>query len=53
MGPITVVEEAKKAGVVKPIGVTSHSMDMAKKMVKSDRFETVMFPFNFMTYEND
>lgn len=50
-GLMTVVEEAKKAGVVKHIGVTSHSMDIAKEAVKSDRFETIMFPFNFITCE--
>ncbi len=50
-GPMAVVEEAKKAGVVKHIGVTSHSMDIAKEMVKSDRFETIMFGFNFINCE--
>ena len=50
-GPMAMVEEVKKRGLVKHIGVTSHSMDMAKEMVKSDRFETIMFPFNFITSE--
>jgi len=50
-GPMAVLEEAKKAGVVKHIGVTSHSMDVAKEAVKSDRFETIMFPFNFIACE--
>ncbi|MFC1943817.1 aldo/keto reductase [Chloroflexota bacterium] len=50
-GAMAVAEEAKRAGVVKHIGVTSHSMDMAKELVKSDRFETLMFPFNFITCE--
>jgi len=50
-GPMAVVQEAKKAGVVKHIGVTSHMMDVAKELVKSDRFETIMFPFNFITCE--
>ena len=50
-GPMAVVQEAKRAGVVKHIGVTSHVMDVAKKLVKSDRFETIMFPFNFITCE--
>ncbi len=26
-------------------------MDVAKKAVQSDRFETIMFPFNFITHE--
>ncbi len=50
-GPIAAVEEAKRAGIIKHIGVTSHSMDTAKELVKTDRFETIMFPFNFITCE--
>lgn len=50
-GPMAVVAEAKRAGVVKHIGITSHQIDVAKKAVKSDRFETIMLPFNFITSE--
>jgi predicted aldo/keto reductase-like oxidoreductase len=50
-GPISVAEEAKKNGVIRHIGITTHSMDVAKKAVESDRFETIMFPFNFITCE--
>jgi predicted aldo/keto reductase-like oxidoreductase len=50
-GLLAIVEEARKAGVVKHIGITSHSMDIAKEAVKSDCFETLMFPFNFITDE--
>ncbi len=50
-GPMAVVEEAKRAGVIRHIGVTCHSMDTAKEAVKTDRFETVLFPFNFVTCE--
>ncbi|MFC1957280.1 aldo/keto reductase [Chloroflexota bacterium] len=50
-GLIGIVEEAKKAGVVKHIGITSHSMQIAKEAVKSDRFETIMFPLNFIASE--
>jgi uncharacterized protein len=50
-GPMRVLEEARKAGKIGHIGVTSHQMDTAKKAVASDRFETVMFPFNFVTNE--
>jgi len=50
-GPIAVVEEAKRAGLVKHIGITSHLMDVAKEAIKSDRFETIMFPFNIITCE--
>jgi predicted aldo/keto reductase-like oxidoreductase len=50
-GPLAMVQEARQAGRVKHIGITSHSMDVAKKAVKSDLFETIMFPFNFVTSE--
>jgi len=48
-GPMPVLEEARRAGKIKHIGITSHQIDVAKKAVASDRFETVMFPFNFVT----
>jgi uncharacterized protein len=50
-GPMTVVQKAMKDGVIKHVGITSHSMDAAKEAVKTDRFETIMFPFNFITSE--
>ena len=50
-GPMAVIKEAKRAGVVKHIGISSHQIDVAKKAVKSDRFETIMFPFNFISSE--
>lgn len=50
-GPMALLKEAKKAGVIKHIGVTSHQIDVAKEAVKSDHFETLMFPFNFITCE--
>ncbi|MBM4446161.1 MAG: aldo/keto reductase [Chloroflexi bacterium] len=50
-GPIAVVERAKDMGLVKHIGITSHQIDVAKKAVASSRFETIMFPFNFVTSE--
>jgi len=50
-GPRAVVENARKAGKIRHIGITSHSMDIAREAVKSDQFETIMFPFNFITSE--
>ncbi len=50
-GPMTVAEAAKRRGLVKHIGVTSHSLDTAKALVRTDRFETIMFPFNLIKYE--
>ena len=50
-GPIAALEEAKKAGQIKHIGISSHQIDVAKEAVKSGRFETIMFPFNFIACE--
>ena len=50
-GPMTVVEKEKEKGRIRHIGVSSHQIDTAIEMVKSDRFETIMFPFNFISDE--
>jgi len=50
-GPRAVVEEARKAGKIRHVGITSHSMDIAREAVKTDQFETIMFPFNVVTNE--
>ena len=50
-GPMAVLEEAKRTRVIRHIGVTSHQIDVAEEAVKSDCFETLMFPFNFITCE--
>ena len=50
-GLLDVLEGAKRAGVIKHIGVSSHQIDVAKALVASDRFETIMFPLNFVTCE--
>jgi len=50
-GLMGVVQEAKEKGQVKHIGISSHQIDVAKAAVKSGHFETIMFPFNFITCE--
>ena len=53
-GPDGALEAARQAldeGKVRHIGVTSHSMDVAMEMVPSGHFETLQFPFNFVTNE--
>jgi uncharacterized protein len=50
-GPMAVVEKARNDGLVKHIGITSHQIDVAKKAVACGRFESLMFPFNFVTAE--
>lgn len=50
-GLMGVVMEAREKGQVKHIGISSHQIDVAKAAVKSGHFETLMFPFNFVTCE--
>ncbi|MCW4051338.1 MAG: aldo/keto reductase [Candidatus Bathyarchaeota archaeon] len=45
------VQEALDTGVVRHIGFSSHSLEVALKLVATDRFETVQFPFNFISHE--
>jgi uncharacterized protein len=50
-GPYDAVQKAIRDGKVKHVGITSHQIDVAKEAVKSDRFETIMYPFNFIVHE--
>ncbi len=50
-GALEVLQDAKKAGLIKHIGITSHQIDVARKAVESDKFESIMFPFNFLSPE--
>jgi predicted aldo/keto reductase-like oxidoreductase len=47
-GALEAVMKAKAAGKVRYVGVTSHSLQMALKMVRSGLFDTVQFPFNLI-----
>jgi predicted aldo/keto reductase-like oxidoreductase len=50
-GALEGAQEALRAGKIRHIGITSHSLESAKKGVASGLFETVMFPFNFVARE--
>lgn len=54
LGPGGALEAARgalEAGKVRHVGLTSHSLDVALEAVPSGLFETVQFPFNFVTNE--
>jgi len=54
LGPGGAMEAAQWAledGKVRHVGMTGHSMDVALKAVPSGHFETIQFPFNFVTSE--
>ncbi len=50
-GPYDVVKKAMGEGRVKHVGITSHQIDVARESVKTGRFETVMYPLNFIVHE--
>jgi predicted aldo/keto reductase-like oxidoreductase len=50
-GAMETAQEALETGQVRHIGITSHSMEVALEAVPSGRFETIQFPFNFVTHE--
>ncbi len=50
-GALEAAREAKAAGRIGHIGITSHKMDIAIEAVKSGLFETLMFPFNYISEE--
>lgn len=47
-GVMEAVVKAKEQGKIGYIGVTSHNLAMAIKLVKTGLFSTVQFPFNFI-----
>lgn len=47
-GAMEAAAKAKEQGKVRHIGVTSHSIPMAVKLVKTGLFETIQFPFSFL-----
>ncbi len=52
-GPVDFVKEQKARGVVRHIGITSHSPEIALKAIKTGEFETIQFPFNYIERQAD
>lgn len=47
-GALEAAIKAKEEGKIRHIGITSHNLSMAIKLMKTGIFETIMFPFNFI-----
>lgn len=45
--------EAKKAGLIRHIGLTSHRLDVAMESAKSGLFDTIQFPFSYLSSDGD
>ena len=45
--------EAKERGWIRHIGVTSHRVDVAERCIASGHFETLQFPFSYISDDRD
>lgn len=52
-GPYAGALEAKRRGWIGHIGVTSHRVDVAEACIASGDFETLQFPFSYISTERD
>lgn len=48
-GPYEAALEAKRRGYIRHIGATSHSLRFALEMVESGKFETMQYPFSYLS----
>lgn len=51
--PYSAALEAKRRGWVDHIGVTAHSLDVAEGCIASGLFETLQFPFSYISSDRD
>ncbi len=47
-GALEGARRAQEAGKIRHLGVTSHSLEMAVRLVKTGLFSVIQFPFNFI-----
>lgn len=52
-GAYEALYEMKVKGIVKHIGLTSHSADILKMAIESGKFETIMFPYNIIERQGE
>lgn len=45
--------EAKKQGKIRHIGITNHSIDIAYEAIECGYYETLMFPFSYLSTEKE
>lgn len=50
-GAMDALVKAREQGKIRHIGVTSHSLDMARKLVATGVFATIQFPYNIIETE--
>lgn len=47
------MQEAKKQGKIRHIGVTAHNIEIAMECVRSELYETMQFPFSYLCSEKE
>ena len=52
-GALKALEETKEEGVIGHIGITTHSLEMAQKIVEENTFETLQFPYNIVEVQGE
>ena len=52
-GRYELLERLKKDGVIRAIGLTAHSLDIAVEAVESGLYETVQFPFSLLASQGE
>lgn len=53
LGMYEAMLEAKKQGMIRHIGVTAHLMNVAEEIVESGLYETLQFPFNYLSTDRE
>ncbi len=52
-GAMAAVEEAQAKGYIRHVGVTCHSLHFAQEAVASGRFETLQYPFSYLSNDEE
>lgn len=52
-GAYSALEEAKASGKIRHIGITSHSLDLLKIAIETEKFETIMYPYNIVENQGE
>lgn len=52
-GAYSALLELKQKGIIKHIGITSHSLDMLKVAIETGKFETIMYPYNIVETQGE
>lgn len=52
-GALRALEECKEKGIIKEIGITSHSAEMLDIAIDTEKFSTIQFPYNLVERQGE